>query len=93
MVVTSLDPEVNGLLSIPNFPNSILIISKLVLADTIINEHVAVCVLTVINVDDEGGPGALISMRRRISSRLIIVLLWNDLSRFNVNGSFTIYLF
>ena len=64
MVVTSFDPEVNGLLSIPNFPKSILIISKLVLADTIINEHVAVSILTVINVNDELHHGSLISMRR-----------------------------
>ena len=90
MVVTSFDPEVDGLLSIPYLPKSIVIISKLILAATIVNEHVAVGIQAFIGVDDDRGRGALESMRRLVTSRLIEELLWDDLACLHVDWGLAI---
>jgi len=73
MVVTSFDPEVNGLISISNLPKSVLVYSELFLTLAIINKHVSFSILTIINADYQLSLGTFKVMRSLISNGAIVV--------------------
>lgn len=79
--ISSLNPEVESLLSISEFPESVFISCKTGLARAIINHHIAFCVAAIINIDQKRGLRFLEVFR--CASCLIgrvVQLNWNYLS-------------